>query len=273
MNLPSPKYALITGASGGIGLEFAKVFASHGHSLILVARSGSKLQEVKNDIEKIYPVHAEILIKDLAKPSAAKELFEEVQMKGWDVEVLVNNAGFGLYGFFADEKLEDELEMLQLNIVTLTELTKRFLVPMRERQSGKILNVASTAAFQPGPMMAVYYATKAYVLSFSEAIANESKGTGISVSCLCPGPTTSDFQKRASINMEIPLFQAARVMNAAAVAHAGYHGLMKRKAVVIPGLTNKLTPLGARLLPRNAVTAIVRYLQETMKSYSKQKAG
>ena len=261
-------YTLITGASGGIGLEFAKVFAAHGHPLILVARSGDKLRQIEEEIEKKYQVQTEILLKDLSKPSAAKELFEEVQLKGWDVEVLVNNAGFGLYGFFADEKWDEESEMIQLNITTLTELTKLFLGPMRQRKKGRILNVASTAAFQPGPLMSIYYATKAYVLSFSDALANELKGTGVSLSCLCPGPTVSDFQKRARINMEIPLFKASGVMTAEAVAKAGYAGMMKGKAVIVPGLTNKLTPLGARLLPRTWITAIVRWLQETMKSHS-----
>jgi short-subunit dehydrogenase len=143
-------YTLITGASGGIGLELAKEFAAHGHPLILVARSGDKLQQLKSEIEKSYPVRAEYLIQDLSKPSAARELFEGIRLKGWEVDVLVNNAAFGLYGYFADENLNEELEMIQLNVTTLTELTKLFLKPMRERKSGKILNVASTAAFQPG---------------------------------------------------------------------------------------------------------------------------
>ena len=261
-------FTLITGASMGIGLALAQEFSTHGHSLILVARSGEKLRSIKNEIISKYQVRVEILIKDLSKPSAAKELFEEIRLKGWDVDILVNNAGFGLFGYFADENLHEEMEMIQLNVATLTELTKRFLEPMRQQKVGKILNVASTAAFQAGPMMAIYYATKAYVLSFSEAIANELKGTGVTVSCLCPGPTISEFQKRARINMQIPLFKAARVMTAEAVARIAYRGLMKGKTVILPGISNKISPLGARLLPRKWVTSIVRFLQETMKAHS-----
>lgn len=268
MNLNPPKFTLITGASGGIGLELAHVFAAKGHPLILVARSGDKLRQLEDELEKKYQIQTEILIKDLARPSAAKELFDEVCLRGWEVEVLVNNAGFGLYGFFAAENPYEELQMIQLNVTTLTELTKLFLVPMLQRKSGRVLNLASTAAFQPGPLMAVYYATKAYVLSFSEAIHNELKDTGVSVSCLCPGPTVSDFQQRARINMEIPLFKASGVMSARAVAETGYKGLMKGKAVIVPGLTNKITPLGARFFPRAWVTGIVRWLQETMKSHA-----
>jgi short-subunit dehydrogenase len=265
--MSEPKFALITGASGGIGLEMAKEFAKHGHPLILVARSREKLQQLQAEIEKTYGVKTEILAKDLSQSSSAPELYEEVLRKGWTVETLVNNAGFGLYGAFSEEDLNQEVEMIRLNVLTLTQLTKLFLKGMLERKNGRILNVASTAAFQPGPMMAVYYATKSYVLHFSEAIHEELKGSGVSVSCLCPGPTESDFQKRASINMKIPLFKAARIMSASAVARAGYQGMMKNKAVILPGLVNQLTPWGMRLLPRGWVTAIVQKLQKATKSH------
>lgn len=261
----SKGYALITGASGGIGLELARVFASKGHNLILVARSTEKLETLKEELEKQYSIHAEVMTKDLSRPGAPKELYIEVRDKNLEISILVNNAGFGIYGHFSKTDLAKELEMLQLNILSLTELTKLFLGPMLQKKSGKILNLASTAAFQPGPIMACYYASKAYVLSFSEALDNELKGTGVSVSTLCPGPTESNFQSRADINTSIHLFKASGVMSAAEAARAGYEGLMKGKRLIIPGFMNKVTPLGMRFLPRQFITAIVRWLQETRK--------
>ena len=255
-------YTLITGASGGIGLAMAKVFASKGHSLILIARSGDKLQALKQELESKHSVQVQVLIKDIAKPSAAQEIFEETQKQGWQVDILINNAGFGTYGFFQKTDWAQEHQMLELNIVALTDLTKRFLKPMVEKKSGKILNVASSAAFQPGPLMAVYYASKAYVLHFTEAIANELKGTGVTASVLCPGPTASDFQSRANIDMQIPLFQTAGVMSAQQVAQAGYDGLMKGKTLMIPGLMNQWGSSGVRFVPRKFVTFVVRWLQD-----------
>lgn len=259
-------YTLITGASGGIGLELARVFASRGHHLILVARSTEKLNALKAELEKQYSIRAEVITKDLSRPDAARELFSETQAKNLNVSILINNAGFGIYGPFSETDLSKELEMLRLNILSLTELTKFFLAPMKQINSGKILNVASTAAFQPGPLMAAYYASKAYVLSFSEALDDELRNTGVSVSTLCPGPTDSDFQSRAAISQDISLFKASRVMSPDRVARAAYGGLMKRKRVILPGITNKITPLGMRFLPRKVVTAIVRALQESRKN-------
>ena len=258
----NPKYTLITGASGGIGLELARVFAARGHSLILTARSGGKLGKLKNELEKSYSIRAEVAITDLAQPGSAVKLCEEIHRRGFEVEGLVNNAGFGLYGHFVSLSLEEQTQMIQLNIISLTELTRIFLPAMIQQKKGHILNVASTAAFQAGPLMAVYYATKAYVLYFSEAIANELQGTGVKVSALCPGPTISDFQSRASMNMKIPLFKAARIMDAASVARVGYNGLMKNKRVILPGLMNKISSLGARFFPREFLTSLVRRLQE-----------
>ncbi len=259
----SKRYTLITGASGGIGLEIAKVFAEHGHDLILVARSTDKLKALQRELIEKYSIRAEVIARDLSRIGAGKELYLEILDKNLEVDILVNNAGFGIYGHFAKTDLGKELEMLQLNILSLTELTKLFLGPMLQRKSGKILNLASTAAFQPGPVMACYYASKSYVLSFSEAVSNELKGTGVSVSALCPGPTVSDFQSRADINMDISLFKASGIMSAQAVAVAGYKGLMSGKRVIVPGLMNKITPLGMRFLPRVLVTAIVRRLQDS----------
>lgn len=248
--------ALITGASGGIGLELATLLAQDDHDVVLVARSGEKLEELAAGLRSRYGVNVETVVKDLATSSGARELFEATQ---W-CDVLVNNAGFATYGKFAQSDLAEELGELQLNIVALTELTKRFLAGMLERKFGRILNVASTAAFQPGPLMAVYYASKAYVLSFSEAIADELDGTGITVTCLCPGATQTGFQERAKMG-NVRLFRLA-VADAASVAKAGYDGMMRGKTLVIPGLKNKLLAASNRLAPRALVTKISRAVIE-----------
>jgi len=198
----------------------------------------------------------------LSNASAPEEVFNELQQEGVTVDVLVNNAGFATYGMFAETDLAAELQEMQLNMVTLTHLTKLFLPAMLKRRQGKILNVASTAAFQPGPLMAVYYATKAYVLSFSEALANELHGTGVSVTALCPGPTESGFQKRANIE-DTRLISGRKIMGAARVARAGYRGLMVGKTIVIPGLRNKILAEAVRFSPRKVVTQVARSMQES----------
>ncbi len=239
---------LITGGSSGIGLELARCFAKNGYSLILVARNKKELTKAASSLEE-YKVTVRLIVKDLSLQNAAFELAKEAG----DIDILVNNAGFGRYGFFSEIPIEDELNMISLNISTLTTLTKLFLPKMISRKNGKILNVASTAAFQPGPLMAVYYATKAYVLHFSEAIANELKGSGVTVTALCPGPTKTGFQKNAKMGHS-SLFDA----DAAAVALAGYRGLMKGKTIVIPGIKNRVLTFCVRLFTRNTITAIVR---------------
>ncbi len=257
---PSPT-ALITGASSGIGYELSKLFAGDRYNLVLVARSESKLQQIASELTEQFGVRVKVVAKDLSSPTSPKEIWQELQIESITVDVLVNNAGFATYGLFTEAELEPELNMMQLNMVTLTHLTKLFLPEMLARQTGKILNVASTAAFQPGPLMAVYYATKAYVLSFSEALANELQGTGVSVSALCPGPTASGFQAKA--NMEnSKLVKNKQIMDANKVASIGYHGLMNNQTVVIPGYQNKLLALVIRFIPRNLVTKIVRNMQE-----------
>lgn len=254
------KVALITGASSGMGSEFAKLFAQDHYNLVLVARSEKALVQLANELSQKYNINVKVLVKDLSHPEAADEIFAALQKDGIQVDVLVNNAGFATYGFFADTELVAELQMMQLNIVALTHLTKLLLRGMLKRKSGKILNLASTAAFQPGPLMAVYYASKAYVLSFSEAIANEVEGTGVSVTVLCPGPTESGFQKRAAMEQS-KLVKGRKIMDAATVAKIGYRGLMNRQAIVIPGLSNQLLVLSIRFLPRGLVRSIVRNMQ------------
>lgn len=252
--------ALITGASSGIGLELAKLFAADGHDLILVARSNDALEKLAQELTGKHNVKARVLPVDLSLSSASNQIYE--QLSGVEVEFLINNAGFGTFGMVAETKESSLLEMMQVNIVALTQLTRLFLPGMIKRKRGRILNVASTAAFQPGPLMAVYYASKAYVLSFSEALANETKGTGVTVTALCPGPTLTGFQKRAHMEDSNLVSGNLPVMDAAGVARIGYHAMMKGKTLVIPGMTNRLLAFSVRLGPRKLVTAIARHLQE-----------
>lgn len=253
------KTVLITGASSGIGYELAHLFAKDGYGLVLVARSGDRLMKLAAELKDKFNVSAIILPKDLSNPLSPTEIFIELQEKSISVDVLVNNAGYGNHGPFAQTNLTDELEMIQVNITSLTHLTKLFLKNMLKKREGKILNVASTAAFQPGPLMAVYYATKAFVLSFSEALSEEFHGSGVTVTCLCPGPTQSDFQKRAGLH-DVWLLKG--IMDSKTVALAGYQGLMKGKAIVIPGIFSQIFAFSIRLSPRSWVRRIVKILQE-----------
>ena len=252
--------ALVTGASGGIGEELARLFAADGHDLVLVARSRDKLARLAEELKEKHGVSARVLAADLARPESPQEIFEELSAEGVTVDALVNNAGFGSYGLFAETDLQQELEMLQVNVVALTHLTKLFLPSMLARRRGYVMNVASTAAFQPGPLMTVYYASKAYVLSFSEALSNECEGTGVRVSALCPGPTETGFVAAAGMG-DSKLFDRA-VMNARTVAEAGYRGLLAGKPVVIPGFRNNLLARSIGLFPRGLVTKVVRGIQE-----------
>lgn len=251
---------LITGASSGIGLDLARLMAPD-FDLIITARSKAKLEQIAQDLQSKDGNHVHVIPADLARPEAPEQIFAEIKRRGLRVDVLVNNAGFGSYGPFAETNLQDELAMVQVNITALTHLTKLVLPEMRERKHGRILNVASTAGFQAGPLMAVYYATKAYVISFSEAIANELKGTGISVSCLCPGATATEFAARAGMEKS-RLFKMG-AMRSLDVARAGYRKLLSGgKGLVIPGVVNKLMVQSLRVSPRKLVTAIARSLQE-----------
>jgi uncharacterized protein len=254
--------ALITGASSGIGLELASVAARDRHDLVLLARHRERLETIGRGLAEEFGVRASILAKDLRERSAPEEIRAELAGRGIAVDVLVNNAGFGLYGFFADTPLDRELEMIQVNVAALTNLTKLFLPGMLERRAGRILNVASTAAFQPGPIMAVYYATKAYVLSFSEALANETAGTGVTVTALCPGPTRTEFQQRAGMGRS-PLVGGPLVSGAADVAREGWSAMKRGKRVVVPGIANRVLVQAERITPRRLVTAIARKLQES----------
>jgi short-subunit dehydrogenase len=258
MTLPA-RTALITGASGGIGYELAKLFAKDHHDLVLVARSADTLARVADELQGQYGISAKAVPIDLTADPAPQFLFDQLQREGISVDILVNNAGYGVFGEFAKIPLEQELGQIQLNVAALTHLTKLFLGPMLERHSGKILNVASTAGFQPGPLMAVYYATKAYVISFSEALANELRDSGVSVTCLCPGPTDTGFQGRAGTE-KTNLLKKFRPMEARTVARDGYRGLMAGKTLVISGFRNWVLAESLRISPRKLVTAVSRKL-------------
>jgi short-subunit dehydrogenase len=255
--------ALITGASSGIGLELASLAAQDRHDLVLVARQRERLESVGRGLAEEYGVRVSVLAKDLTDPSAPADIGRELSERGIAIDALVNNAGVGVYGFFSETSLDRELEMIQLNVVALTHLTKLVLAGMRERRRGRILNVASTAAFQPGPIMAVYYATKAFVLSFSEALASECTDTGITVTALCPGPTRTEFEGRAGSPEEIMVRKKGFVMSAANVARDGWRGMKAGKRVVIPGFANRFLVQAERVTPRRLVTAISRRIRET----------
>ncbi len=257
----SKETVLITGAAAGIGYELASVFAHDGYNLVLVDKNEQKLADVADEFKSKFASFVTAISKDLSLPTSSLEIYSELQEAGINVDFLVNNAGFGHYGFFADTDLKSELEMLQVNLVTLTHMTKLFVRDMTKRGKGKVLNVASTAAFQPGPLMAVYFATKAYVLSFSEAIANELEGTGVTVTVLCPGPTISAFHEQTGM-AETELVKGKKFMDAATVARVGYRGLMANKTVVIPGVKNQILVEIVRFFPRSLVTKFVRNMQE-----------
>ena len=254
--------ALVTGASSGIGLELAKLLASAGYDLVLVARNQERLRLLAADLEKQYGISARIIAKDLSIARVPDEIFGELQGEGVPVHVLVNNAGFGTYGFFSESDGQVQLQEMQVNMVALTHLTRLFLGQMLDRREGMILNVSSTAAFQPGPKMAIYYATKAYVLSFTEALANELHGTGVSATVLCPGPTPTEFQTRAGIQ-KTRLVHRLSWMSASEVARIGYSRLVRGKTVVVAGRRNRLIAFLFRFVPRKITAQIVRDLHTT----------
>jgi short-subunit dehydrogenase len=252
--------ALITGASGGIGYELAKLFARDRHNLVLVARSGDKLAQVAKELEA-GGVSVKAVPLDLTEAPAPKFLFDQLQREGVTIDILVNNAGFGAYGEFAEMPESEILGQISLNITALTQLTRLFLAAMLSRRKGRIMNVASTAGFQPGPLMAVYYATKAYVISFSEAIANELQNSGVTVTCFCPGATETGFARRAG-NDTSRLFKRFGAMSADKVALHGYRAVMEGQTLAISGAPNWLVAQSTRFAPRKVVTAVSRWISE-----------
>lgn len=249
------KYTLITGGTEGIGLELAKLFAKDNHNLLIVARNEVKLQEVKKQIEDIYKVKVEIVSIDLGVDKSCEKLFEFVDEKNVIVDNLINNAGIGSFGEFykAEEGFEDKI--ININIVALTKITKYYFKEMVKQGEGRIMNVASTAAFVGGPKMSLYYSTKAYVLSLTEALYEEGKKYGIKVSCLCPGPVKTKFQEKSGIKKS----ESAKkcLMDPYEVARIAYDDFNKGKCIIIPGIRNKLLVIANKFAPRTITRKIV----------------
>jgi short-subunit dehydrogenase len=239
-----------------MGREFARLFAADGYNVVLVARRADALDELVRELTAAYQISARAIAADLSQQGAGRTI--AAALAGTPVDVVVNNAGFGAHGSVADIPLDRQLEMIQVNVTTLTELTRLFLPGMLERNRGGVLNVASTAAFQPGPNMAVYYATKAYVLSFTDALAEEAAGTALHVTCLAPGPTATEFADVAGVEKS-RLFQRA-LMTAADVARAGYEGWKHNTTVVVPGFSNRLGAFSVRVSPRSTVRKLTKRL-------------
>ncbi len=246
-------WALITGATAGIGYELAKLFAADHFNLVLVARHEDRLKQMASELQADHKILTRTLAKDLSGPNASKELFDA--LRDLPVSILVNNAGFGWLGQFVEGELEGATDIMQVNMRALVELTHLFVQPMIARKEGRILNVASTAAFQPGPFTAIYYATKAFVFSFSVALGEELAGTGVQVTTFCPGSTRTEFFRRAGLETTV---RRLPMMSAAKVAKIGYRGLMKGKPIVIPGILNRLMTPAAKAMPSLWTSKIVR---------------
>ena len=261
------KTALVTGASSGIGLAFAKLLAQEGYDLVLVARSEDKLRSLQEELIEKHGIQAFVFSHDLTEPDAPQTLFEQIQQNNLSVCMLINNAGFGDYGEFVESDWPKQQAMIALNVMALSHLSHLFLPGMIQRGAGGILNVASTAAFQPGPLMSVYFATKAYVLSFSEAIAAEVEGTGVNVSVLCPGPTQSNFAQAAEMGKvaEQDGLSSDKLPSAEEVAKYGYEALQKGQVVAVHGTVNKALTFSNRLMPRALIRKGVKQFMSAMK--------
>ncbi len=257
--MPNRHTALITGASSGIGLELAHLFAADRCNLALVARNGDKLMELAETLREKQRISVHVIPIDLSKAISPQKVFDRLTQEGVAVDYLVNNAGFGAHGAFAELPVKRQMDMVQVNVCALTHLSRLFLPGMIERKRGGILNVASTAAFVPGPNMATYFASKAFVLSLSEALSEEVAGTGVKVSCLAPGPTHTGFADQAGVS-ESKMFKVA-AMDAKEVARTGYNGFRLGQALIIPGLSNELGTVLTRLTPRSVVRSLSKYIQ------------
>lgn len=252
---------LITGASSGIGEAFAHVAAGEGHPLILVARGEAELHRVRGVVIARYAVPVSVIVLDLGKPGAGDTLASELEARKLSADIVINNAGFGLIGKAADLAREDQLRMIDLNVRSLTDITLRFLPEMIARGRGGIINVASTAGFMPGPNMAVYFATKAFVVSFTDALHEETKGTGVTLTTLSPGPVETDFQRRAGMKQAPALSKSAM-----AVAQAGWAGFKDGERLVVPGAMNKLAAYALRAAPRRMILPVIRRAMGSAKS-------
>ena len=253
--------ALITGASGGIGYDLALEHVRRGGDVILVARTEHKLREIQSAWQTTYGVAVHVIAMDLAQRGSAQALYDAVVAKGLTVDILINNAGFGLYGLFEENDYDRALQMLELNIVTLTALARLFVADMVRRRSGRIVNVASTASFQPVPLMTLYAASKAFVLSFSEALNNEVSDRGVTVTTLCPGPTTTGFQDVAAMH-KARMVDQRMMASSADVARYGYNAMLRGKSIAVHGLLNRLTAFLVRVTPRSIILRLGRMIAE-----------
>jgi hypothetical protein len=257
--MPSSETALITGASSGIGRALAHRFAQAGHNCVLLARSEDALHTLADTLASTYGVDASVLPADLSVPGVADDITAELQGRDLTVDVLVNNAGFGAHGRFADLDAQQQVDMIQVNVTALTHLTRHLFPGMLDRDRGGVLNVASTAAFQPGPYMSVYYATKAYVLSFSEGLAGEAHDTNVTVTCLAPGPTETAFMDRAGVH-GTKLFENASKMPPESVADTGYEAFRDGQTLIVPGWPNKIGAFMVRFTPRPVARRVAGWL-------------
>jgi len=255
-------YALITGASSGIGLELAKIAAEKKYDLLLIARNSQKLNQLKEEWESLYSIKVLPFPCDLSQTNAVDSIADFIRENRLEIDVLINNAGFGLFGGFHETDMDSETSMIHVNVQALTQLTKIVYKQMVGRKKGRILNIASMAAFMPGPLMSVYYASKAYVLSFSQALANEAKEKGVSVTALCPGPTSSNFEENAQLTASMMFQRFGKIPDAKSVAEYGFRMMEKGKTVTIYGFLNKFLIFLVRFFPRKWLTGIVRYIQK-----------
>jgi uncharacterized protein len=264
--------ALVTGGSTGLGLEVARLLARDGHDLLLVARDRTALEQARDELVREHDAGVEILSLDLARREQRDLLGQELTKLGRPVDILINNAGLGVHGAFAETSLDDELRLIDVNVAALTHIAKLVLPGMVARRRGRIMNVASVASFLPGPLMAVYYASKAYVLSFSLALSEEVDGSGVTVTAFCPGTVITNFQRRAGLDPG----GAARVptlMDAATTARAGYDALMRGAWMIVPGRKNKQMVMLTRFMPRRSLTRMVKRVQEKRRKLSRGPAA
>jgi uncharacterized protein len=264
--------AIITGASSGIGRDFAEMFARDNYDLILVARRREALESLCRTLSERYGISCDPFVADLAKRLERERLAVRLRSVDQHVGALVNNAGIGTHGYFYETDIERELEIVEVNIAALTHLTKLVLPGMLARRRGRIVNISSVAAFQPGPLMSVYYASKAYVQSFSEALSEETAGTGVTVTAVCPGPTESEFQTSSGLHPDAPTVGTA-LMTSREVVELAYHGVTQGKRVVVTGLRNKVVVFANRVLSRKRMTRLVRRLQERRRAVSLRQDG
>ena len=250
-------YTLITGASSGIGYEMAKIFGKNNHNLILVARDEGKMNSLKQELTSKYNIDIQIIVKDLTAENAIDEIYEETKLNEYNVEILVNNAGFGDQSAFLDSDYNKQENMIKLNILALMKLSYLYGNDMKKNKYERILNLSSVAAFMSGPYMSIYYASKAFVLSFSESMAEELKGTGVTVTCLCPGPTKTNFEKSANMKNSSMFTTFGGAVTPEAVAECGYKACMKGKHIQYHSLKTYLMNIGSRIFSRKFASKYV----------------